>query len=145
VRSHRCSEVQGRLSLECQLSPEATTRSSQARGSIRHPTSHAVAVPLRAVWVTASGGIDSAVMLATDPLLAVPGLIAYASSTTLTAVERLTVIELTSHLSTWTTTEIGENPSLCATKVAAAFGHREIVRGTAVFTGSLTVQTIPLA
>ena len=96
--------------------------------------------PLRAMWITASGGVDTAVMLPTEPVLAVLGLIAYVSSTTLTAVERLTVVELTPHLSMWTSTNHDGCPSLCATRVAAAFGHCEMVHGTAVFTGPVAAH-----
>ena len=98
---------------------------------------------LRAVWITASGGIDTAVMLPTDPVLALLGLIGHASSTTLTALDQLAVVELTPALSMWTSTELGGHPSLCATKVAAAFGHRNLVCGTAVFTGRLDAEKNP--
>jgi uncharacterized membrane protein len=81
-------------------------------------------------------------MLPTEPRLAVLSLIAYASSTTLTAVERLTVVELTPHLSMCTSTELVGCPSLRATRVAAAFGHCQMVHGTAVFTGSLDVSVV---
>lgn len=95
------------------------------------------------MWITASGGIDTAAMLPTEPVLAVLGLIAYVSSTTLTAVERLTVVELTPHLSMWTSTEIDGYPSLCATRVAAAVGHCEMAHGTAVFTGPVAAASDP--
>jgi hypothetical protein len=39
--------------------------------------------------------------------------------------------------------DIDGYPSLCATTVAAAFGHQNIVRGTAVFTGLLNVAKNP--
>jgi hypothetical protein len=114
-----------------------------ATQSIRLFASRTSVDPLRAVWITAAGGIDTAVMLPTDPVLAVLGLIGYASSTTLTALDQLAVVELTPALSMWTSTEIAGHPSLCATQVAAALGHRNIVHGTAVFTGRLDVAKNP--
>lgn len=100
--------------------------------------------PFLAVWVTSTGRIDTAALLPTDPRLAVLGLIAYGSSTTLTAPELLKVIELTPRLAMWTTTETDGWPNLCATRVAAAFGHcRDIVDGTAVFTGALDTTANP--
>ena len=116
---------------------------SQAPRSIPHFPSSTAVDPLRAMWITASGGVDTAVMFPTEPVLAVLGSIAYVSLTTLTAVERLTVVELTPHLSMWTSTNHDGCPSLCATRVAAAFGHCETVHGTAVFTGSLDVAKNP--
>ncbi|MGH3669349.1 MAG: hypothetical protein ACRDSH_01755 [Pseudonocardiaceae bacterium] len=100
--------------------------------------------PFLAVWVTSTGRIDTAALLPTDPRLAVLGLIAYGSSTTLTAPELLKVTELTPRLVRWTTTETDGWPNLCATRVAAAFGRcRDIVDGTAVFTGALDITANP--
>jgi hypothetical protein len=66
------------------------------------------------------------------------GLIAYASSVTVTRVDLLSVVELTCRLSMWTSTEIAGWPNLRATRVACALGYcREIVHGTAVFTAAL--------
>ena len=90
---------------------------------------------LRALYVTPTGSVDTAVLLPTQPRLAVLGLIGYGSSTPLTRVELLTVVELTARLSMWTITETVQRPNLRATRVACALGHcREIVYGTAVFT-----------
>ena len=100
--------------------------------------------PLRAVWVTSTGLIDTAVLLPTEPVTAVLGLIAYGSSTTLTMVELLTVVELTPRLTMWASTEIDGWPNLCASRVAAAFGYcRDMVYGTAVFTGPLDTAGDP--
>jgi hypothetical protein len=96
------------------------------------------------VWVTSTGLIDTAVLLPTEPVTAMLGLIAYCSSTTLTMVELLTVVELTPRLTMWSSTEIHGAPNLCATRVAAAFGHcRDMVYGTAVFTGPLDTTGDP--
>jgi hypothetical protein len=64
------------------------------------------------VWVTSTGLIDTAVLLPTEPVTAVLGLIAYGSSTTLTMVELLTVVELTPRLTMWSSTEIHGAPNL---------------------------------
>jgi hypothetical protein len=39
--------------------------------------------------------------------------------------------------------EIDEHLSVCATNVAAAFGHRNIVGGTVVFTGPVNMAKNP--
>jgi hypothetical protein len=66
---------------------------------------------------------NTAVLLLTEPVAAVLGLIAYSSSTTLTMVESLTVVALTPRLSMWASTGIHGWPNLCASRVAAAFGY----------------------
>lgn len=103
------------------------------------------AIALRAVCVTPTAHVDTAVLLSTEPRPAVMGFIAYGSSTTLTMVDLLTVVELTSRLSMWTSTETAEWPNLCATRVACALGYcREMVHGTAVFTGALDTTGNPI-
>lgn len=100
---------------------------------------------LQAVWITATGHIETAVLLPTDPRLAVMGLIAYGSSTTLAKVDLLASVALTPRLSMWTTSEITGWPNLRATKIACALGHcRDIVHGTAVFTGALDTTNNPI-
>lgn len=102
--------------------------------------------PLRALCITPTGQVETVVVFPTDPRLAVMGLIAYGSSTALTMVDLLTVVKLTSRLSLWTTTEISGWPNLRATRVACAVGHcREIVHGTAVFTGALDSTDNPIS
>ena len=99
---------------------------------------------LRALYATPTGSVDTAVLLPTQPRLAVLGLIGYGSSTPLTRVELLTVVELTACLSMWTITETVQRPNLRATRVACALGHcRDIVYGTAVFTGALDARRNP--
>lgn len=90
------------------------------------------------MYITPTGWVDTAVLLPTQPRLAVMGLIAYASSITLTRVDLLTVVDLTCRLSMWTSTETAQWPNLRATRAACALGYcREIVHGTAVFTAAL--------
>jgi hypothetical protein len=104
------------------------------------------AIAIRAVCVTPTGRVGTAVLLSTDSRLAVMGFIAYGSSTTLTMVDLLTVVELTSRLRMWTSTETAEWPNLCATRVACALGYcREMVHGTAVFTGALDTTGNPIS
>jgi hypothetical protein len=104
------------------------------------PCSAPAAVPLRAVWVAATGGVETAVLLPTEPVVAVLGLISFGSSTVLSAVDELVVVELSPRLVMWTSTEIQGWPNLCATRVAAAFGHcRDMVCGTAGFSLSVTL------
>jgi hypothetical protein len=98
------------------------------------------------VCVTPVGEVETVVLLPTEPRLAVLGLIAYGSSTPLTRLDLLTVVELTSRLSMWATTEIAGWPNLRATRVACAMGHcREIVHGPAVFTGAQDSAGNPLS
>lgn len=100
--------------------------------------------PLRAVLVCSTGLIDTAVLLPTEPVTAVLGLIAYGSSTTLTLVQLLTAVELTPRLSMWASTEIHGAPNLRASRVATAFGYcHDMVYGTAVFTGPLDTTGNP--
>lgn len=88
--------------------------------------------------ITPTGWVDTAVLLPTQPRLAVMGLIAYSSSHILIRVDLLTVVELTCWLSMWTSTETAGWPNLRATRVAGALGHcREVVHGTAVLTAAL--------
>ena len=99
---------------------------------------------LRAVWVAATGGVETAVLSPTEPVVAVWGLISFGSSTVLSGVDGLVVVELSPRLVMWTSTEIQGWPNLCATRVAAAFGHcGDIVCGTAVFTGARDTQAKP--
>jgi hypothetical protein len=71
------------------------------------------------------------------------GLISASSSPAATGAELLAV-ELSPRLVMWTSTEIQGWPNLCATRVAAAFGHcRDMVCGTAVFTGARDTQANP--
>jgi hypothetical protein len=94
---------------------------------------------LQALYVTPTGSVDTAVLVPTHPRLAVLGLIGYASSTSLTRVDLLTVVELTSRLSMWTSTETVHRPNLRATRVACALGYcRDIVSGTADPAGNPT-------
>lgn len=131
----------GRVGSDAHLSLEYLSGAELKPTSVPSGTG---ADPFLAVWVTSTGRVDTAVLLPTDPRLAVLGLIAYGSSTNLTAPELLTVIELTPRLAMWTTTETRGWPNLCATRVAAAFGHcRDIVNGTTVFTGALNTTEHP--
>jgi len=108
--------------------PPPSQPSECAAGVVCHPT----------------GSVDTAVLVPTHPRLAVLGLIGYASSTYLTRVDLLTVVELTSRPSMWTSTETVHRPNLRATKVACALGYRrDIVSGTAVFTAALGPRRQP--
>jgi hypothetical protein len=58
-----------------------------------------------------------------DPRLAVLGLIGYASSTSLTRIDLLTVVELTPRLGVWASTQTVHRPNLRAIRVVCALGH----------------------
>jgi hypothetical protein len=121
------------------------TAFSSPRVSASHPPPRQASA-LRAVCVTPAGEVETVVLVPTEPRLAMMGLIAYASSTSLTRLDLLTVVELTSRLSMWATTEIAGWPNLRATRVACAMGHcRDIVHGTAVFTGAQDSAGNPLS
>lgn len=102
------------------------------------PCSAPAAVPLRAVWVAPTGGVETAVCFPTDPVAAVLGLISASNSPAANTVAEVLAVELSPRLVMWTSTEIPGWPNLCATRVAAAFGRcRDMVCGTAVFTGGI--------